>query len=148
MASSFGTIPRDEWLTEMAKLSPSTAAFEAYVELEEFVVDSTELTATYRRNKRGQSHYATFNRSVDGHCSVVQIFGGHCELIWKWKKAVPGITPDQHHAINEVFDQFRLSLDGSKKVSWEHVKVLRLGTSRVKEALALAANELVTIMRS
>lgn len=148
MGISEGIVTRDEWLKEMSNLSPSDKAFEAYVELEEFVVGHTALTATYRRNKRGQSHYATFNGSVDGHCSVSQILAGRCELIWKWKKSIRGITPDQHLAINETLDRFRLSLDGSKLKSWEQVKVLRLGKTRVKDALAVAANELVAIMRS
>lgn len=145
MASSID-ISRDEWLKEIETKSPSDQAYEAYVKLERFVIERTDLLGTYRRNTGGQSHHATFNGSAMGHCSVIQILAGRCELMWKWKKAIPGMTMEQHAEINNALDRFRKSLGGSKEKSWEHVNVLRLGVSQVQEALRVVSGEVLGIM--
>ena len=145
MASS-ESIARDQWVEETRTLSASEEAFKAYVELERFVVDHTDLIGTYRRNTKGESHYATFNGSAQGKCSIIQMFNGRCELIWKWRKAIPGMSSEQHREINEAMDRFRESLDGSPEKSWEQVKVLTLGVPRVQESLRSVAAEVLEVM--
>lgn len=139
-------IEREEWVREMEERSPSPKAFETYIDLEQFVVEETCLLPTYRRNKQGKSHHAAFNGSIGGHVSIIQMYDGGCYLIWKWKPEIPGVTAEQHAAVNDALDRFCKCLDGDGSKSWERVKVLSIGCSRVKEALNQVARELADLI--
>jgi hypothetical protein len=134
--AAMATIERAEWVRETrGKLIDREAVFDAYQDLETFIVEHNLLNCTYRRANKGNSHFATFNGSARGHCSVIQIYNGQCQLIWRWLKPIPGISTDQHTAINEAFDCFRNSLSGSKTKGYEQAKVLAIGTDRIKNAI-------------
>lgn len=139
-------ISRDVWLTETEAKCRSNEEAQALVELEQFIVKHTGLLVTYRRNPGGISHFATFNGSVDGHCSVIQINNGECHLIWKWKNAIPGLMDEQHQRDNEAFDEFRQAL-GGREQSWQKIPVLDLGLTRIQDALRLVSEKLHTIIR-
>lgn len=139
-------IPRKDWVAETKKLSLSPEEGDAYIELEKSVVADKLLEATYRRNPRGQSHFATFNGSAKGRRSVIQIYGGRCHLMWKSTKPIPGMTREQNKAIREALDRFRVALGGSPERSWEQVNVLSLGTSRIQDALHRVSEELHKII--
>ena len=139
-------IPRSDWLAETQQLCPSDAAIDAYVALERYVVEKTPLLATYRRNKHGKSHFATFCGSALGQCNVIQIYKGRCWLNWKWTPDKSARPAKQVESINRAFEQLRFSLDGSKTKGWEQVKVVRLGLDRVKSALLKASVDLVAAL--
>jgi len=74
------------------------------------------------------------------------MYAGQCELIWKWRKEIPGMSSEQHRKINDAFDRCRESLDGSPDKSWERVNVLAMGVPRVQEALRVLSNTLLEVM--
>lgn len=139
-------IDRGEWVREMEERSPSPRAFETYLDLERFVVEETSLLPTYRRNKQGKSHHAAFNGSAGGRVSVIQIYDGGCYLIWKWKKPIPGVSDEQHAAVNEALERFRKNLGSKSSLSYEKVKVLSIGSERVKGAISNVAEDLADLI--
>lgn len=133
-----------EWHAEMeTKTHPD--ALKAYLALERYIIDYTDLKVTYRRNLSGNSHHATFCASARGHCCVIQVLNGSCELIWDWKSKIPGASKEKHDAVRGAFDRFRRSL-GGKKQGYEKVKVLSLGIERVQEAIKKVSDELNVIL--
>ena len=139
-------ITREEWDRETERLCPSGQAYSAYVALEQFIVEDTDLTVTYESVPRGKSDYATFH-AFTGDCSVAQVYKGQCQLNWKLKSKTSGLTEEQRELITEAYEVFRTKLEGKEGKGWETVKVLRLGEDNVQEAVKTIAGELCEIVK-
>ena len=139
-------ITREEWDRETERLCPSGQAYSAYVALEQFIVEETDLQVTYESVPRGKSDYATFYGSAGNHCNVIQVYKGQCQLNWKLKAKTAGLSEEQREQITEAYEAFRTTLDGQEGKGWETVKVLRLGEDTVQEAVKKVAGELLEIV--
>lgn len=139
-------ITREQWERETERLCPSARAFNAYLGLEQFIVENTELTCTYESVSRGKSDYATFHATAGDKCSIIQVYKGQCQLMWRWKPKISGLTEEEREKVDEVYEAFRESLDGKEGKGWETVKVLRLGEETVQEAVKKVADDLVEII--
>ncbi|MEL7496524.1 MAG: hypothetical protein AAFN77_02875 [Planctomycetota bacterium] len=138
-------ITREQWELETERLCPSGLAFSAYLELEQYIVDNTELTCTYQSVQRGKSAYATFLATA-GDCHVCQIYKGQCQLNWRWKPKISGITEEERESVDTIFEEFRVALSGKENKGWETVKVLRLGEETVQDAVKNLAEQLLEIV--
>ena len=138
-------ITREQWEMETERLCPSALAFNAYADLERYIVENTDLKCTYQSVSRGKSDYATFLGQA-GNCNVIQVYKGQCQLNWRWKLKVPGTTDEERAEIDEIFEEFRASLNGKEDKGWETVKVLRLGEENVQEAVKVVADKLMAII--
>ena len=138
-------ITREQWEMETERLCPSGLAFNAYVDLEQFIVDNTELTCTYQSVQRGKSAYATFLATA-GDVPVCQIYKGQCQLNWRYKLKIDGLSEEERASVDEVFEEFRVALQGKENKGWETVKVLRLGEDNVHEAVKNLADQLCEIV--
>ena len=139
-------VTRDQWATETERLCPSMQAFNAYEQLERTVSEETELNCAYTLAARGQSSYCTFTGSVDGRINIIQVYKGICQLNWRWKPKIPGLSDEQHAEVNRVMDEFRMSLNGKEGKGWETIKVLRLGLDNVEDAIKKVANDIEGVM--
>lgn len=139
-------ITREQWELETERLCPSGLAFTAYLELEQFIVENTDLTCTYQSVQRGKSAYCTFLATA-GNCNVCQVYKGQCQLNWRWKLKIPGITEEERTQVDEIFEEFRVALDGKENKGWETVKVLRLGEENVNDAVKVMADKLCAILQ-
>ena len=131
-------ISREQWAKETERLCPSSQAFSAYEQLERTVVEETDMECTYKCVPRGQSDYCTFTGSV-GRVNIIQVYKGICQLNWRWKPKIPGLSEEQHAEVNRVMDEFRTELNGKEGKGWETVKVLRLGLENVENAIKKVA---------
>lgn len=138
-------ITREQWEMETERLCPSGLAFTAYFDLEQFIVENTDLTCTYQLVQRGKSAYATFLATA-GDVPVCQIYKGQCQLNWRYKLKITGLTEEDREAVNQVFEEFRLTLNGKEDKGWETVKVLRLGEENVHEAVKILADQLCELV--
>ena len=138
-------ITREQWEQETERLCPSPQAYNAYVELEQFVTQNTGLTCTYKSMPRGKSDYATFHATAGPQCSVIQVYKGQCQLNWRWKPKVAGLNEEERAKVDEAYETFRASLEGKEGKGWETVKVRRLGEENVHEAVKKVADDLVGI---
>lgn len=141
-------ITREQWDLETERLCPSGQAYTAYVDLEEFIVEETGLKVTYQSVSRGKSDYATFLATAGDKCNVAQVYKGKFQLNWKVKVKVPGVTEEQRTRIDEIYEEFRIALDGEEGKGWETVKILRLGEETVQEAVKKLADDLCEIVGS
>ena len=139
-------ITREQWDQETERLCPSPQAYNAYVDLEQFIVDNTDLTCTYQSVPRGKSDYATFHATAGPQCSVIQVYKGQCQLMWRWKPKISGITEEEREEVDRIYEEFRASLNGKEGKGWETVKVLRLGEETVQEAVKKLAEQLCSIL--
>lgn len=139
-------ITREQWERETERLCPSPQAFNAYLALEQFITEHTELTCTYNSVTRGKSDYATFHGTAGDKCSVIQVYKGQCQLNWRWKPKIAGLNEEERTRVDEVYEEFRATLNGKEGKGWETVKVLRLGEENVQEALKKVADDLVDII--
>ena len=139
-------ISREQWERETERLCPSAQAFNAYVGLEQFIVDNTSLKCTYTSVTRGKSDYATFYASAGGQCSVIQVYKGQCQLNWRMKPKITGLDEEEHGRVNDIYEEFRTTLSGKEGKGWETVKVLRLGEEEVQEAVKKLADGLTSIV--
>lgn len=138
-------ITREQWEMETERLCPSGLAFSAYVELEQFITDNTDLNCTYQSVQRGKSAYATF-LACAGDVPVCQVYKGQCQLNWRYKLKIAGLSEEERSSVDEVFEEFRLTLNGKENKGWETVKVLRLGEDKVQEAVKILADQLCEIV--
>ena len=138
-------ITREQWELETERLCPSGLAFNAYLELEQFIVENTDLTCSYQSVQRGKSAYATFLASA-GDCQICQIYKGQCQLNWRWKPKISGITDEERERVDEIFEEFRVALDGKENKGWETVKVLKVGEENVADAVKNLADQLCEIV--
>jgi hypothetical protein len=141
-------ITREEWDRETERLCPSGQAYSAYVALEQFIVEETDLNVTYESVSRGKSDYATFYAFAGVHCSVAQVYKGQCQLNWKLKTKTAGLSEEQRELIGEAYEAFRTKLEGQEGKGWETVKVLRLGEDNVHEAVKAVAGSLCEIVKT
>ncbi len=141
-------ITREEWDRETERLCPSGLAYNAYVGLEQFIVEDTNLTVTYESVSRGKSDYATFHASAGDRCSIAQVYKGQCQLNWKIKPKISGLSDEDRERVQNAYEQFREALDGKEGKGWETVKILKLGEETVKEAVRRVAEELCDIVDS
>ena len=139
-------ITREQWERETERLCPSARAFNAYVGLEQFIVENTSLTCTYTSVTRGKSDYATFYASAGSQCSVIQVYKGQCQLNWRMKPKITGLNDDERERVGEIYEEFRETLTGKEGKGWETVKILRLGETEVQEAVKKLADELTEIV--
>ena len=139
-------ITREQWERETERLCPSARAFNAYVELEQFIVENTALKCTYTSVTRGKSDYATFYASAGDSCSVIQVYKGQCQLNWRMKPKIAGLNEEEREQAHSVYESFRTSLDGKEGKGWETVKVLRLGEETVHDAVKKLADDLTDIV--
>ncbi|MFK7766811.1 MAG: hypothetical protein AB8B55_06280 [Mariniblastus sp.] len=139
-------ITREQWDMETERLCPSAQAYNAYSGLEQFIVENTDLKCTYMSVSRGKSDYATFHATAGDKCSVIQIYKGQCQLMWRWKLKIAGLSEEEREQVNEIYEAFRVSLEGKEGKGWETVKVLRLGEETVHEAVKKVADELVDVI--
>jgi hypothetical protein len=139
-------ITREQWDRETERLCPSARAYNAYLELEQFIVENTDLTCTYTSVTRGKSDYATFYASAGNHCSVIQVYKGQCQLNWRMKPKITGLNEEEHVQVGEIYEEFRETLTGKEGKGWETVKVLRLGEETVQEAVKKLADGLTAII--
>ena len=139
-------ITREQWERETERLCPSPQAYNAYVELEQFITENTDLTCTYKSVPRGKSDYATFLATAGPQCTVIQVYKGQCQLNWRWKLKVAGLNEEERSQVDEVYETFRETLNGKEGKGWETVKVLRLGEENVHEAVKKVADDLVGII--
>ena len=139
-------ITREQWERETERLCPSAQAFNAYLALEQFIAEHTDLKCTYNSVTRGKSAYATFHGTAGDKCSVIQMYKGQCQLNWRWKPKIAGLNEEERTRVDEAYEEFRASLDGKEGKGWETVKVLRLGEENVQEAVKKVADELVDII--
>lgn len=140
------TITREQWDQETERLCPSPQAYNAYVELEQFIVENTDLTCTYEMVPRGKSDYATFHATAGPNCSIIQVYKGQCQLMWRWKPKISGITEEERAKVDEIYETFRATLNGKEGKGWETVKVLRLGEENVQDAVKQVAADLTEIL--
>lgn len=140
-------ITREQWVQETERLCPSDRAYDAYVALEEEIVEHTDLDITYLSVSRGKSDYATFAGSA-GKCAVVQMYKGQCQLNWRWKGTMAGLTDEAKEQIDNAYETFRSTLDGKEDKGWETVKVLRLGEENVRDAVIKVSEELVGVVKN
>ena len=138
-------ITREQWVQETARLCPSDRAFDAYVALEQTIVNETDLEVSYTMVSRGKSDYATFSAGA-GKCAVSQMYKGQCQLNWRWKGKYTGVSEEGISQLEAAFEKFRETLDGVEGKGWETVKVLRLGEEVVHEAVKTVADDLTTIL--
>lgn len=138
-------ITREQWEVETERLCPSGLAFNAYLELEQFIVENTDLTCSYQSVQRGKSAYATFLATA-GDCHICQIYKGQCQLNWRWKPKISGITDEERERVDEIFEEFRVALDGKENKGWETVKVLKVGEENVADAVKKLADQLCEIV--
>lgn len=139
-------ITREQWDRETERLCPSPQAYSAYVELEQFITENTSLTCTYKSMPRGKSDYATFHATAGPQCSVIQVYKGQCQLMWRWKNKITGLDEEERERVNEIYEEFRSTLSGKEGKGWETVKVLRLGEENVQEAVKKLADDLTQII--
>jgi hypothetical protein len=139
-------ITREQWERESERLCPSPQAFNAYVDLEQFIVENTDLTCTYEMVPRGKSDYATFHATAGPNCSVIQVYKGQCQLMWRWKPKISGATEEEREQVDASYEEFRATLNGKEGKGWETVKVLRLGEENVHEAVKIVADKLTAIL--
>ncbi|MEM9942468.1 MAG: hypothetical protein AAF939_12955 [Planctomycetota bacterium] len=139
-------ITREQWDQETERLCPSPQAYNAYVDLEQFIVENTDLTCTYKSVPRGKSDYATFHATAGRNCSIIQVYKGQCQLMWRWKPKIDGITEEERAKVDEIYEEFRTTLSGKEGKGWETVKVLRLGEEAVQEAVKKVADDLMQIL--
>ena len=139
-------ITREDWARETERLCPSGLAYSAYVAIETFIVEDTDLNVSYESVPRGKSDYATFHATVGEKFSIAQVYKGICQLNWKMKGKVSGLSDEDRERIDEVYDEFRTTLEGKEGKGWETVKVLRLGEENVQEAIKKVASDLGEIM--
>jgi len=139
-------ITREQWERETERLCPSAQAFNAYVGLEQFIVDNTSLKCTYTSVTRGKSDYATFYASAGDHCSVIQVYKGQCQLNWRMTPKISSLGDDERSRATEIYEEFRSSLNGKEGKGWETVKVLRLGEDEVQEAVKKLADGITDIV--
>lgn len=139
-------ITREQWVQETERLCPSDRAFDAYVALEQEIVEQTDLDISYMSVSRGKSDYATFAASA-GKCAVAQMYKGQCQLNWRWKGTMAGLSDEAKDQIDVAYETFRSTLDGKEDKGWETVKVLRLGEENVKDAVIKVAQELVQVVK-
>jgi hypothetical protein len=138
-------ITREQWETETERLCPSALAFNAYADLERYIAENTDLNCSYQMVPRGKSSYATFLGTA-GNCNVIQVYKGQCQLNWRWKLKVPGTNEEERARVDEIFEEFRVTLNGKENKGWETVKVLRLGEEKVQEAVKVLADQLMEII--
>ena len=141
-------ITREEWARETERLCPSGLAYNAYVALERFIVDDTDLTVTYQSVSRGKSDYATFLATAGDRCEIAQVYKGQCQLNWKLKSKVPGLSDDERERVEVAYNEFRSTLEGKEGKGWETVKVLRLGEDAVQDAVKKVAEDLCVIVKT
>lgn len=141
-------ITRDDWARETERLCPSGLAYSAYVALERFIVEDTDLNVTYESVSRGKSDYATFHATAGEKFSIAQVYKGQCQLNWKVKPKIAGLSEEDRERVNQAYQLFREALDGKEGKGWETVKVLRLGEETVQEAVKKVADELGEIMNT
>ena len=139
-------ITREQWERETERLCPSESAYNTYVGVEQFIVENTDLKCTYTCVSRGKSDYCTFTATAGEKCSILQAYKGQLQLNWRWKLKIAGLTEEERERVNEIYEEFRISLDGKEGKGWETVKVLRLGEERVHEAIKKVADDLVEII--
>ena len=139
-------ITRDQWERETERLCPSARAYNAYIDLERFIVEKTPLKVSYTSVTRGKSDYATFYASAGDACSVIQVYKGQCQLNWRMKPKIPGLNDGEREQVDMVYETFRTALDGKEGKGWETVKILRLGEENVQEAVKKLAEELTDIV--
>jgi hypothetical protein len=109
-------ITREQWEEETERLCPSGQAYHAYVDLEQFIVEATDLNVTYQKVARGKTDYATFLATAGDKCSIAQVYKGKCQLNWKLKSKVPGISDEQREQIDQAYEEFRVALDGQERL--------------------------------
>ena len=139
-------ITREQWDMETERLCPSARAYNAYSALEQYIVENTDLKCTYMSVSRGKSDYATFHATAGEKCSVIQVYKGQCQLMWRWKLKIAGLSEEERERVNEIYEEFRVALEGKEGKGWETVKVLRLGEETVQEAVKKVADDLVDII--
>ena len=139
-------ITREQWVEETERLCPSDQAFEAYVALEEEIVKQTDLDISYLSVSRGKSDYATFAASA-GKFAVTQMYKGQCQLNWRYKGTMSGLTEEAREEVDSAYENFRSTLEGKEDKGWETVKVLRLGEEAVKDAVVKVAEDLVGVIK-
>jgi hypothetical protein len=139
-------ITREQWERETERLCPSAQAFNAYVGLEQFIVENTPLTCTYTSVTRGKSDYATFYASAGPQCSVIQVYKGQCQLNWRMKPKITGLDEEERGRVDKIYEEFRTTLSGKEGKGWETIKVLRLGEEEVQEAVKVLADNLTDIV--
>ncbi len=140
-------ITREQWLEETERLCPSDRAYDAYVELEEQICENTDLDVSYMSVSRGKSDYATFSAFI-GKCAVAQMYKGQCQLNWRWKGTMPGLTEEGNSRLEEAYETFRTTLNGVEGKGWETVKVLRLGEDNVRDAVLALSTEIVEVVNA
>lgn len=139
-------ITRDDWARETERLCPSGLAYNAYVAIERFIVDDTDLSVTYESVPRGKSEYATFHATVGDKLSIAQVYKGICQLNWKPKAKISGLSDEDKTRVDLAYAEFRETLEGKEGKGWETVKVLRLGEETVQDAIKKVAADLSGIM--
>lgn len=140
-------ITREQWAQETERLCPSGLAYSAYTELEQFIVEETDLNVTYQSVSRGKSDYATFHATAGDKLSVAQVYKGQCQLNWKVKPKITGLSSEEQEKVHQAYEEFRETLNGKEGKGWETVKILRLGEENVQEAVKKVAEELNEIMK-
>ncbi len=139
-------ITRDDWARETERLCPSGLAYNAYVAIEQFIVEDTDLTVTYESVSRGKSDYATFTATVGDKLNIAQVYKGQCQLNWKPKANISGLSDEDRERVDQAYDAFREALEGKAGKGWETVKVLRLGEVAVQDAIKKVSEDLGGIM--
>ncbi|MFT5302778.1 MAG: hypothetical protein ACI87E_001252 [Mariniblastus sp.] len=139
-------ISREQWERETERLCPSGQAFNAYLGLEQFIVENTDLTCAYTSVTRGKSDYATFYASAGDKLAVIQVYKGQCQLNWRMKPKMASLTEEEHAECHNIYEEFRMSLTGKEGKGWETVKVLRLGEDEVQEAVKKLADNLLNVI--
>ncbi len=140
-------VTRDQWAKETEKLCPSTQAFTAYEQLEQMVTEETQINCGYQRVQRGQNAYCTFSGKHAG-MDIIQVYKGICQLNWRCKPKIPGITEEQHEELNQAFEDFRTSLGGKEGKGWETIKVLRHGTETVEDVIRKLSESIDGVLSS
>lgn len=139
-------ISREQWVNETERLCPSALAFNAYVELEELIVEETDLTVKYKMVPRGKSSYATCYASAGKQLNIMQCYKGQCQLNWRPNPKLSNVTDEEKELVASIYEEFRETLGGKEGKGWETVKVLTVGEDVVHDAVRKVASDLMAVI--
>jgi hypothetical protein len=136
-------VTREEWAEETERLCPSSLA---YSDLEEMIVNETDLSVTYKRVPRGKSSYCTFQANAGSHLHVIQVYKGQCQLHMRVNPKLTNVTDEDRELLLQAYEDFRTTLNGKEGKGWETVKVIRMGEEKVHDAIRKLASELIEVL--
>jgi hypothetical protein len=139
-------VTREEWAEETERLCPSSLAYNAYSDLEEMIVNETDLSVTYKRVPRGKSSYCTFQANAGSHLHVIQVYKGQCQLHMRVNPKLTNVTDEDRELLLQAYEDFRTTLNGKEGKGWETVKVIRMGEEKVHDAIRKLASELIEVL--